>query len=108
MTCCFEDNAKLRSNERNLVKGGGNRRPQNEDEICNQSKSWEKPTLPQSRTGLPWYPMQIGYQDIFETTGFPNFSKTLAYSVQCQLNANWYKGPKAPCCIFGGLVTNFV
>jgi len=38
-----------------------------------------------------WYPMPIGYQDIFETTGFPSFSKTLAYSVQCQLNANWYE-----------------
>jgi hypothetical protein len=36
--------------------------------------------------------MQIGYQDIFETTGFPSFSKTLAYSVQRQLNANWYEG----------------
>ena len=36
--------------------------------------------------------MPIGYQDIFETTGFPSFSKTLAYSVQCQLNANWYYG----------------
>ena len=56
-------------------KGGGNRRPQNEDEMCNQPKSWEKPTLPQSQTGLPWYPMPIGYQDIFEITGFPSFFK---------------------------------
>jgi hypothetical protein len=84
-------NTKLRSDERNLVLGGGNRRPQNEAEICNQPKNRGKPTFPQSPTGRPWYPMQIGYQDIFETTGFPSFSKTLAYSVQCQLNVIWYK-----------------
>ena len=29
-------------------------------------------------------------------TGFPSFSKTLAYSVQRQLNANWYKLSSCP------------
>jgi len=56
-------------------KGSGNRCPQNEDEISNQPKSWGKITLPQRLAGLPWYPMPIGYQDIFENAGFPGFFK---------------------------------
>jgi hypothetical protein len=84
-------NTKLRSDERNLVLGGRNRRPQNEAEICKQPKSCGKIAISQSPTGRPWYPMRIGYQDVFETTGFPSFSKTLTYSVQCQLDAIWYK-----------------
>jgi len=29
--------------------------------------------------------------------GFPAFSKTLAYSVQCQLNAIWYQESETDC-----------
>jgi hypothetical protein len=54
-------------------KGGGDRCPQNEDEMCKQPKNYGKMTLSQRLIGLPWYPMPIGYQDIFENAGFPSF-----------------------------------
>jgi len=77
-------------------KGGGNRRPQNEDEISNQPKSWRKMTLPQRLAGLPWYPMPIGYQDIFENDGFPSFFKNFGVQRSTPVERNLVLKPRLP------------
>jgi hypothetical protein len=73
-------------------KGGGNRRPQNEDEICDQPQGWEKLTFPQRPIGRPWYPMPIGYQDIFENAGFPSFFKNFGVQRSTPVERNLVLG----------------